>query len=52
MTKTMVCIYALLILFVVMFCLGFVLTPWMSFLSFVPLCVSAIILFYSRYIKK
>ena len=45
-------IYALLILFIVLFCLGFILTPWLSLLSFVPLLAGAIILFYRRYIKR
>ena len=52
MTKTTICIYALFVLFIIMFCLGFILTPWLSLLSFVPLLAGATILFYHRYIKR
>lgn len=50
MTSTV--ILGLTLLFIILFFLGFLITPWLSILSFVPLLVSAILLFKKRYIKK
>ena len=45
-------IYSLLLLFLVLFVLGFVITPWFCILSFIPLVSAVIFLIYHRYIKK
>ncbi len=44
--------YGFILLFVVLFVFGFFITPWLSFASFFPLAVGAILLFRNRYIKK
>jgi|GEM_PF-1544796 len=50
MTSTVILVLTLL--FIIFFFLGFIITPWLSILSFVPLLTAAILLFKKRYIKK
>jgi hypothetical protein len=44
--------YVFIALFILLFILGFFVTPWLCLISFVPLVAAAVLLFKKRYIKK
>ena len=44
--------YVFIALFVLLFILGFFVTPWLCIVSFVPLIIGAILLFRCRYMGK
>ena len=50
--KKAVLYYVFIMLFIVLFVLGFFITPWLSLAAFVPLIVGLILLMRNRYIKK
>lgn len=49
---TKVITYVLMLLFVVLFSLGFVITPWLSIISFLPLLAAVAFIIYKRHVEK
>lgn len=52
MIKKAVLYYGLIALFVILFVLGFFITPWLCLVSFIPLIVGLILLIRWRVMKK
>ena len=52
MCNTKLVVYFSVVLFAVLFFLGFVVSPWFCLSSFIPLIAATVLIIYKRHIKK